>query len=329
MILLLSDNLFQSSMDEVIEWLHFYGAPFIRVNGLNPDELDELRIRPGSRNSIRIDGQRIRPEEIGAVWFFRWFHQTLLGTFENGTDHASLSDELFEQLAREHQRLSEYFFALFDGAKWLTDPSKGSMNKLEVLQEASRQGINTPPTLVTTDKENLRAFYEECQGELISKPLYELFRTFYDGYSYASYTCELDRDDIEGAPERFHPTLLQKRIDKRCEVRSFYLDGRFYSMAILSQSNPRTRSDFRRYDQEMPNRKVPFQLPQELEEMMSELCQSLGLRTGSIDLVQDEEGNFHFLEINHLGQFGMTSKPCNYDLERRIAETLIEDDRSE
>ncbi len=43
MILILSNPFVQNCMDEVIEWLHFYEKPFVRLNGLNDSELKLLK----------------------------------------------------------------------------------------------------------------------------------------------------------------------------------------------------------------------------------------------------------------------------------------------
>ena len=48
----------------------------------------------------------------------------------------------------------------------------------------------------------------------------------------------------------------------------------------------------------------------------------LEYKTGSIDLLLDTENNYYFLEINPVGQFGMVSIPCNYNIEKKIAEYL-------
>jgi len=40
-------------------------------------------------------------------------------------------------------------------------------------------------------------------------------------------------------------------------------------------------------------------------------------------MIRARNGDFIFLEINPVGQFGMTSIPCNYFLEKKIAEHLI------
>jgi D-alanine-D-alanine ligase-like ATP-grasp enzyme len=50
---------------------------------------------------------------------------------------------------------------------------------------------------------------------------------------------------------------------------------------------------------------------------------NFNLNTGSIDIIKDNNGEYIFLEVNPVGQFGMTSIPCNFYLEKKIAEYLI------
>ncbi len=54
--------------------------------------------------------------------------------------------------------------------------------------------------------------------------------------------------------------------------------------------------------------------------------QAMNLNTASLDLVKTKEGRFVFLELNPSGQFGMTSYPCNYYLNKVIAEFLCKDE---
>jgi hypothetical protein len=41
-------------------------------------------------------------------------------------------------------------------------------------------------------------------------------------------------------------------------------------------------------------------------------------------MILTKDGRFVFLEANPIGQFGMTSKPCNFFLEREIALSLMD-----
>ena len=104
----------------------------------------------------------------------------------------------------------------------------------------------------------------------------------------------------------------------------YYLDENFYSMAIISQSHQQTATDFRKYLTEKPNRSLRFQLPKVIENKLKILMDKVELETGSIDMILTKSGEYVFLEVNPIGQFGMTSYPCNYHLERQIAKTLIE-----
>ena len=45
--------------------------------------------------------------------------------------------------------------------------------------------------------------------------------------------------------EEFFYTLLQNQVEKKLELRIFYLDNTFYSTAIFSQSSDLTKVDFR------------------------------------------------------------------------------------
>jgi D-alanine-D-alanine ligase-like ATP-grasp enzyme len=47
------------------------------------------------------------------------------------------------------------------------------------------------------------------------------------------------------------------------------------------------------------------------------------LDCGSIDLIYSTDEKYYFLEVNPVGQFGMVSYPCNYQLEKKIAIELI------
>src|SRR4029077_20858467 len=107
------------------------------------------------------------------------------------------------------------------------------------------------------------------------------------------------------------------------ELRVFYLAGECHAMAIFSQNDPETRADFRRYNRLRPNRMVPLRLSSETAARIRRLMDDLGLETGSLDLLQTPDGREVFLEINPVGQFGMVSAPCNYHLEKKVAELLI------
>ena len=78
-----------------------------------------------------------------------------------------------------------------------------------------------------------------------------------DKEKYVGYTSIVDElpKYIIGS---FAPSLFQSKIEKKYEIRSFYLKGKFYSMAIFSQNDTQTEIDFRRYNDFVPNRTIPY-----------------------------------------------------------------------
>ena len=130
------------------------------------------------------------------------------------------------------------------------------------------------------------------------------------------YTSEVNEIKKDGY---IFPTKLQSKIDKKFELRIFYIDDVFFSMAIFSQSDNKTTVDFRNYNFKKSNRNVPYKLPINIESSLRNLVKELNLKTCSIDMLVSKDEDYYFLEINPVGQFGMVSKPCNYYLEEQMS----------
>lgn len=94
---------------------------------------------------------------------------------------------------------------------------------------------------------------------------------------------------------------------------------------MFSQNNDSSKIDFRNYSKK-PARRIPFELPEEIKKRTDHLMKTIGLNSGSIDMILTPDNEFYFLEVNPVGQFGMTSIPCNYKLEEIIASKLITED---
>ena len=147
-----------------------------------------------------------------------------------------------------------------------------------------------------------------------------------DGFhhnDFALYTYLLSEADELKLEERFPLSFFQEQIIKRWEIRIFFLKNEFYSMAILSQNDDKTKTDFRKYNYKKPNYSVPYNLPLDIRNKLKKFMKLAELNTGSIDMIYSLEGEYYFLEVNPVGQFGMVSYPCNYFIERTIAKKLI------
>lgn len=327
MILILSHAEVEATTEDVIDWLSSLGASFLRINGDDIDGAGAVHISTGNREEksrLIIGGRELQASKVKAVWFRRWMRDR---QHENTDLLAVPSEKLAYDIKRhltlESRRISRFLFSRFSNVPWLSEPETSTINKLEALELAATAGLTTPATLVTTERHAVQEFAARCE-RLITKPIGEVAIFVHQGLVHFMYTAVLDRCDIEALPERFALSLFQEKIEKTFEVRVFYLDGECYPMAIFSQLDPQTQADFRRYNTERPNRTVPYRLSSATIEGIRQLMSSLDLDTGSIDLIRTPEKQHVFLEVNPVGQFGMVSYPCNYPLERKVAEALIQ-----
>lgn len=223
----------------------------------------------------------------------------------------------------EMNDLRDYIFTtLYKHCKIkIGNPHAMSLNRLEVLDTARELGLETPNFAVITNYNQLQNLYN-ISDPFVTKAIYNGIYNVFDKISYYTYTEAHNKADFYDKDIPLFPSLITSFIDKSYEIRSFYLEGKFYSMAIFSQSNEQTKVDFRKYSNTKPNRTEPYQLPIDIETKLNAIYKKYDLNCGSADFIVDKKGHYVFLEINPVGQFGMTSQPCNYDLEQKIANYL-------
>jgi ATP-GRASP peptide maturase of grasp-with-spasm system len=331
MILILSHEFIDEPTNNIIDWLSYYKADFIRLNGDDFSFTKNLKIDINNNEITDNNGQTISAKDINVVWFRRWKHPDNQKThfekyLELGYTNAEvLVLEKYEKhLKQEDAKLNSGIFSVFKNKFWIPKPAnaRGNLNKLDVLLRAKDFGLTIPNTIVTSNKEDVHEFYK-ANGSIITKPINEANTMSYKDIQIPMFTKELASSDIDKFPDIFFPSLFQKNIAKNFEIRTFIHMKKAYSMALFSQNDKQTSADFRNYNIDKPNRYVPFLLPKDIEEKLLNLLENLQLNTGSIDLIYDNDGNYVFLEINPVGQFGMVSLSCNYHVEKMIAEDLI------
>jgi len=330
MILILSQSTSEISTEELMDWLEALGARPVRLNGEDLDGPAALSLSlDGETVAARVvcGGQEIVPSEVEAIWFRGWLREWRHERSPLVADEAPWAEPLQYRIRRhlniEGRRLSDFLFACFEDRPWIGHARTSTPNKMAVLQRAARCGLAVPASLVTTERAELARFALR-HGHVITKPIGEVVMLHADGVAHLLYTTALAPQQIAELPERFAPSLFQEQLAKAYELRVFYLAGRCYSMAIFSQLDAQTSVDFRRYNHERPNRTIPYVLGDETAAAIDRLMRELDLDTGSLDLVRTEDGREVFLEVNPVGQFGMVSKPCNYHLERKLAEHILE-----
>jgi hypothetical protein len=195
------------------------------------------------------------------------------------------------------------------------------------LYLAKECGLKIPDTLITNIKEDLINFKKKY-GRIITKPIKNPYIYIEKEEIYFTDHNFLVEDNyIEQLDNYFTISKYQEYIEKEIEVRIFYFDGIFFSMAIFSQNDDKTKIDFRNYNHQKLNKEVPFTLPKYIIRKLKKLLKKKNINTCSIDLILTPENEFVFLEINPQGQFGWVSKNCNYYIEKFIAQKLTTNEK--
>lgn len=304
-----------TSTDDVISWLNYYHqlervvaffddypisqldfdytlkAPKITINGISFSTSDSYWYR---RGEFRFDGYlKSAYKEVNRYLFHNYL--------------PSISSILYAPLCK--RQLNCY--------------NDNFIEKLRMLNEARKVGLTCPPSLYTDSLEKVKQFLQEHDTIITKAAIAPFGKVVLDKttYRFSSGTIKLCIKDLQSMPSHFMPSLFQKYMEKKYEIRTFYLDGQFYSMAIFSQMNDKTQIDCRERT-EQPLRKTPYKMPADYEEKLSALMSVCSLNCCSIDTIVTPNNELCFLEINPIGQFQWLSKSCNYQIEKRIAQYL-------
>ncbi|MDQ1096455.1 grasp-with-spasm system ATP-grasp peptide maturase [Chryseobacterium camelliae] len=200
-----------------------------------------------------------------------------------------------------------------ESKKHISKESNSDINKLLVLEEARKIGLLVPDFFLAEDTNEV-VLNDTIIKTIAGNPMIDNLNSKTDGIMYTTTIQDYEHND-------FFITFFQDKIEKDYEIRSFYLNRKIWSMAIFSQNDEKTKTDFRRYNLERPNRNVRYNLPEDIEKKMQLLMLKLDLNCGSFDFIKNGD-HYYFLEINTVGQFLGLSHICNYSLEKEIAEYL-------
>jgi ATP-GRASP peptide maturase of grasp-with-spasm system len=315
MILVIS-SVDDKSTVQVLDWIRYFKVEFLRISAFDEIIVNEINPLKGEDFQFTIQSKKYCLKDFTSVWYRRSSFK-IFSPYYTGVSDFEMSKSINIQLRHESIILSELINRELQ-KKSLNSEFNNSLNKLEVISLCERYGIKTPETIITSKKENLVNF-KNRYTTIITKNFTPGVFVKTESVSMYSTTMLVTDEMIDGLAENFYPMLFQELIEKSFEIRSFYLNGKFYSSAIFSQNDEKTKLDFRNYNFEKPNRTPPFKIPDEIENKLINLMNAINLNSGSIDLIVTPEGNFIFLEVNPIGQFYQVSHPCNYNIEKQIA----------
>jgi len=319
------------STNEVIRWLRFYGKKFTRINDDDEIVIENILINQLDTDIVLTNTatmEKFSLKDFNSVWYRRGrarmvankrFVENDLETYvQNKPDVIKILNRYSDD---EASILNEFIYDYLENDVQVSvgKQSNSINNKLIHLKIAKSLGIDIPKSFVGPTS-NFTS-----DGKYITKAIRDGISLSFDvhdkAYYFMMYTNIVNPIHYRNG-NSCRNMLLQKRLEKKYELRIFFFNGKFYSMAIFSQRDVKTAIDFRRYNTKKPNRNVPYNLPAELEQKLRTLMNRLKLNTGSIDMVVTKDNKFVFLEVNPVGQYGMVSYPCNYNLDSLIAQYL-------
>lgn len=324
MILLLSTD-GDLSCDLVQNWLTELSYPWIRLNAFDLLRSKvSISLNQSNDYEIIIDDKILPISAINAVWFRKFGFFRCSEQYLSLLEKAKVEDSALSYIVKEFATVLDIICDALKDKNWLTSPENININKVKVLKIAQECGLLIPRTYITNNTQ----FLEDIDMELISKSIYDpTIASWGDNNRCMMYTTKITQRDKLNLPPIFLPSMIQNLVDKKFEIRTFYLCGECFSMAIFSQNDYTTKLDFRCYNWEKPNRYIPYDLEEGTKCKVHNLMKKIGLNCGSLDFIMDKNGQLYFLEVNPTGQFGMVDFPCNYNLHKKVAEKLISMDK--
>lgn len=299
MILIISNSK-EGATECVIEWLYKMDKKFIRVN---EHEVFEIKVHH-KKIVLESDFNSFFLDDISSVWYRRGGIRFKRLQYSNPAVHLHMNEV-------QHW-LEDYVDTVLASKRHINKQTNSKVNKLVVLKKAVAAGLDVPHYYLSDNTADVQ-FGETIVKPISGNPVLENIKKDTDGLMYTSIVHEPKLD--------FFISFFQDKIKKDFEIRTFYLNGKCWSMAIFSQNDKQTEVDYRKYNDQNPNRNIPFQLPDFIEKKIHDLMVSLDLNSGSLDFIKSGT-QYYFLEVNPVGQFMHLSSCCNYFLDREIAEYL-------
>lgn len=259
MILIFSNKEDRDSQS-VIDWLRFLAKDFALIGGIRDETGAKTFVSIRNFSSLlKYRDTEIHTSDIQSVWFRKSAQQHISESelFMENTDYLNL--ELNTYMDSVKLFLEEKIDSV------LGSHQNGILNKFRVCNYAQSLDLKIPESILTNCTKEAQRFVSEVEGNSIIKAISDTHTFESKGKVYTSYTSHLIMSDLDDVDLHQFPILCQRYIPKEFEIRSFFLDGEFYSMAIFSQMDDTGSVDFRASQQKSEVRRVPFELPDSLK----------------------------------------------------------------
>ncbi len=163
-------------------------------------------------------------------------------------------------------------------------------------------GFRVPDTLITNDEEKALEFAGCHPDRTIRKDFLPYAWTEENG-SFVNFANRIAPEDIAGCSSfKACPHILQEEIRKEADIRIVVIGDYVFSAEMESRTIDRSIVDWRAHSLKEGDIQT-ITLPEDLRRRILALRDALGLRTMSMDMARDNQGEYWFLEVNQMGQF--------------------------
>ncbi|MFJ7902150.1 ATP-grasp ribosomal peptide maturase [Streptomyces sp. NPDC096198] len=292
--------------DMVVAELHGSGVPVVR---LDPADLPGTVALSGEyvhgafQGHLSAGGRLVSTGGLRSVWVRR------------PGIAATRVDEPSPWLTEE---ASQALYGMLDGtgARWMNRPdaARRARRKPWQLRLAQRSGLPVPATLITTFPQAARDFARRFP-DLVVKPV---SGTHPQDPPRAVPTSRV-APDTDFTAVAYGPTLLQRRIAKRADIRLTAVGDR-----LLAARKPAV-PDADDVDVRFAPSTGPWQpvdVPPRIAPAVHAYLREAELAYGAFDFAEDADGIWWFLECNQSGQFGFVELDTGQPLARAVAHWL-------
>ena len=318
-MLLIVTNKSDLASDYLILRLKERGIPFARFNTEEYPELISIDIRFRYNLYEYLiqfkDGSKITQENLSSVYFRQPIAPKFVG-IKDPVTRGFVEDEFTEVLRS--------LWRLIPESIWLNHPRKLwlASNKVEQLIEATTIGFLVPETLISSSKDSLKTLVAEKGYSVVAKAVRHGFVRDHDRVLLAG---------TQRLPENFLqkfdcytnvPMTYQEEIKEGVDIRVVVVGNDVFSTKIIS--NRESFVDWRIADIEGYDLiHEPIELPPDVRANCVAIVQHFGLQYSSIDLMQDAQGNYYFLELNPNGQWAWIEQLTEHRIRDSIINHLI------
>ncbi|WP_369227668.1 ATP-grasp ribosomal peptide maturase [Streptomyces sp. R39] len=291
--------------DMVVLRLHEAGVPVVR---LDPADLTSGVALSGeyvqgvSRGHLSVNGRLVSVDGLRSIWVRR----PGVAAARAAQPSAWLTEESAQAL---------YGMLRGTEARWMNHPdaARQARHKPWQLRLAQRSGLAVPATLITTFPQAAREFAERFP-DLVVKPV----SGAHPQEPPRAVPTSRVAPDTDFAAVAFGPTLLQRRVAKRSDIRLTVVGERL--LAARKPVSPDAHPDdvdVRFAPSDSPWREA--EVPPRVAEAVRTYMKDAGLAYGAFDFAEDADGIWWFLECNQSGQFGFVEMDTGQPIAEAIA----------